>query len=152
MARIRTDLVGCVYVGMTPYFAGDLVPDGVVDPVFLESGDGPVVGSVSADEAAYSEDTGIVSTGDTNQVETPAEPGEVAAETVAKTEEVEEVTEEEPPAEQVEEVPPVELGEFDPSQASVRTVRDYIAMNPDAKERVLALEAAGQARKSLIGE
>jgi len=151
MARIRTDLVGCVYVGMTPYFAGDLVPDGVVDPIFLESDDTHAE-AVSPDEAAYSEDTGIVSTVDTSEVETPAEPGEVAAEAVAKTEEVEEVTEEELPAEQVEEVPPVELGEFDPSQASVRTVRDYIAMNPDAKERVLALEAAGQARKSLIGE
>src|SRR5690625_6820908 len=123
MARIRTDLVGCVYVGMTPYFAGDLVPDGVVDPIFLESDDTHAE-AVSPDEAAYSEDTGIVSTVDTSEVETP-EPG--AVEAVAETEEAEEAAEEEPPAEQVGEVPPVELGEFDPSQASVRTVRDYIA-------------------------
>ena|SRR5690625_805696 len=123
MARIRTDLVGCVYVGMTPYFAGDTVPDGVVDPVFLESGDGPVVGSVSADEAAYSDETLPDMSGQPDVKDGPPAPEELA-----------------------------ELAAFDPSEHGVRAVREYLANNPDDVEWVLELEAAGLARKSLIGE
>lgn len=150
MARIREDLVGCVYVGMTPYFGGDTVPDGVVHPVFLASDDTPAdVVAVSASEVSYSEDAGNVSNVDTSEVETPPEQVGVAESVEAEgAETVEKVTED---AEQVE-TPPVELGEFDPNQASVRTVRDYLTANPQATERVLELERAGQARKSLIGE
>jgi len=40
---------------------------------------------------------------------------------------------------------------FDPGDHSVAEVREYIADHPEDRARVLQLEAAGKARKSLVG-
>lgn len=41
---------------------------------------------------------------------------------------------------------------FDPSDAGVEVVQQYIAANPTEAPAVLALEAAGKARKGILGE
>jgi hypothetical protein len=48
--------------------------------------------------------------------------------------------------------PPLPEGDFDPTDHTVAEVEEYLAANPDDRERVLNAEAEGKARVSLLGD
>lgn len=56
------------------------------------------------------------------------------------------------PASSIEAVQAPAVSGFDPGEHSVAEVLAYLADNPDDAERVIAAEAAGKARKTILAQ